>query len=1052
MIKEIKYKGYTANPSDYECNDGELAMSLNAIYEDGALRPVMQPKEIMKLSNATVKCVHETSVFTHYIVVTNENELKWCLLEEEKCTYVKSFGEIKIYQITPIGNTLVVLTSDGMYYFLWKENKYISLGNEPPELNVSPYISTQIMNATNIKQNFKLDFEMDSDELGVKIDFEEKGNLTDVDNPSKVANLSSTDKTSISEKVFPVVNTCSKALKEKGYFLEPFYIRFAYRMYDGSHVKHTAPVLLVPTTWGKPIMTVNESNGEFYFNPIFSLSTLHYDINNVNIEYWGDIITHIDVFVTEPLIDYTDSADSLLRILKYNPFYNVGIGSYKEYVLPMIMNNDKWENIDTVINTLNEENVKVKSQGTMQFVKSGSFLVGYEYKNLLYLSHFCDNEYLVFKPHKYKLWCETAFGQIQPITNDAIDDVYPGWSVFAISDMLPAEDVVFHLNADANASDVELVEYRRVTMDFKSIDSEYYIETRRVDELGYNDVLTSSNNFYKINEIELQDNFKDNIFSKQFVLQNLVTRPTLSDIGSGKDKVISTMVFNYNNRVNVIVDKLRITSSDTSLKKQNPATNSDNDCIIKKAYVEIYENNQYAYVEIPTENLAYKDLTMFSFPNNNAKNLVLYVVKNGVLGNSYYRYKIKLQQHDFLNLSYMFNGFTSLFGDNSVTLVYETESLSGESDFIVPTNDTIEYGNIIRLSDVNNPFRFSEEYSVSLPVSKIYALSTAAKALSQGQFGQYPLYAFTSDGIWALEVSSTGAYSARQPISRDVVINPDSITQIDNAVLFATNRGIMLISGSEVMCISDRINTFDIFDIVSLPSIDVLIKILPKKIPFENPSSPPPQNPTNPPQVVKSLEGSKDNTDMSVPLYYTTEDFRLLPFLDFVKDCKMIYDYTNQHIIVYNPDVEYAYVYSLKSQEWGMMLNDIRDNVDSYPEALAVSRDNKLVDFSNVSVDTPTILVITRPFKMEEPNIHKTINTIIQRGNMLSKEFAQILYGSNDLNNWVVVWSSSDIYMGGFRGTPYKYFRIALARKTDKSESLQGFSLQYEPRLTNKLR
>lgn len=1037
MIKEVEYNGYSASPSDYGCVDGDLAMSLNALNEEGALRPVLQPKRVLYTSSGSVvKCVHETGIYTHYIII-EDNDIKY--KKDNILTPIHAFpSNIEIYQITPIGNTLVVLTSDGMYYFLWKENKYISLGNELPELNVSPYISTQIMNATNIKQNFKLDFEMDSDELGVKIDFEEKGNLTDVDNPSKVANLSSTDKTSISEKVFPVVNTCSKALKEKGYFLEPFYIRFAYRMYDGSHVKHTAPVLLVPTTWGKPIMAVNESNGEFYFNPIFSLSTLHYDINDVNMEYWGDIITHIDVFVTEPLIDYTDSADSLLRILKYNPFYNVGIGSYKEYVSPMIMNNDKWEDIDNVIGTLNEGNVTVKSQGTMRFVKSGSYLVGYEYKNLLCLSHFCDNEYLVFKPHKYHLWCETAFGQIQPITNDAIDDVCPGWSIFAISDMLPARDVLFHLNVDANASDVELVEYCRVTMDFKSIDSDYYIETRRVDELEYNDVLTSSNNFYKINEIELQDNFMDNIFSKQFVLQNLVTRPTLSDIGSGKDKVISTMVFNYNNRVNVIVDKLRITSSDTSLKKQNPATNSDNDCIIKKAYVEIYENNQYAYVEIPTENLAYKALTMFSFPNNNAKNLVLYVVKNGVLGNSYYRYKIKLQQHDFLNLSYMFNGFASLFGDNSVALVYETESLSGESDFIVPTNDTIEYGNIIRLSDVNNPFRFSEEYSVSLPVSKIYALSTAAKALSQGQFGQYPLYAFTSDGIWALEITSTGTYSARQPLSRDVVINSNSITQLDNAVVFASDRGIMLLSGSNVISISDRLNTEDLFDLTSIPMADKLIEIYNNSSVFFD---------------IEETPFDPENNDER--LFFNSlkiNDIKIGAFGDYIKDCRMVYDYTHQHLVIYNPNVNYAYIYSFKSQMWGIMLSDFKENVNSYPEALVMTKGNYLVDFSKYENNYNKVLVITRPFKMGEPNIHKTINTIIQRGIFNSRKIAQILYGSNDLKNWILVRSSQNIKMNGFRGSPYKYYRIAIVRNFDKSESLQGFSVQYEQRLTNKLR
>ena len=35
MNKEIKYNGYSTQPSDYECQDGDLAISLNLILEHG---------------------------------------------------------------------------------------------------------------------------------------------------------------------------------------------------------------------------------------------------------------------------------------------------------------------------------------------------------------------------------------------------------------------------------------------------------------------------------------------------------------------------------------------------------------------------------------------------------------------------------------------------------------------------------------------------------------------------------------------------------------------------------------------------------------------------------------------------------------------------------------------------------------------------------------------------------------------------------------------------------------------------------------------------------
>lgn len=151
-----------------------------------------------------------------------------------------------------------------------------------------------------------------------------------------------------------------------------------------------------------------------------------------------------------------------------------------------------------------------------------------------------------------------------------------------------------------------------------------------------------------------------------------------------------------------------------------------------------------------------------------------------------------------------------------------------------------------------------------------------------------------------------------------------------------------------------------------------------------------------------------------------------------------------------------------------MMLSDIDDNVNSYPEALAMSTKKKttvdengiaktsdvpiLVDFTIPSTDSITALVITRPFKLDDPNMFKTIDTIIQRGFFKTDSVQQVLYGSNDLYNWHTVWSSSDKFLRGFRGTPYKAFRLALVSRLNKSESLLGCTVQFNPRMVNQPR
>lgn len=167
----------------------------------------------------------------------------------------------------------------------------------------------------------------------------------------------------------------------------------------------------------------------------------------------------------------------------------------------------------------------------------------------------------------------------------------------------------------------------------------------------------------------------------------------------------------------------------------------------------------------------------------------------------------------------------------------------------------------------------------------------------------------------------------------------------------------------------------------------------------------------------------------------------------------MIYDYVHQRVIVYAPDVTYAYVYSMKSKQWGMTFSNIASSLNSYPEALAIDNDNNIVNFSkigsNVSVKG---LLLSRPLKLDMPDMLKTIDTIIQRGHFHNGNVQSVLYGSRDLYNWHLVWSSQDHFLRGFRGTPYKYFRIACVTSLSEDENIFGASINFTERLANQLR
>lgn len=366
-------------------------------------------------------------------------------------------------------------------------------------------------------------------------------------------------------------------------------------------------------------------------------------------------------------------------------------------------------------------------------------------------------------------------------------------------------------------------------------------------------------------------------------------------------------------------------------------------------------------------------------------------------------WRLPLVTHDFLD--------GALFMADSFSQAIPSVPFSSLRDECTPTqdNDTLK-PSAIYVSQVNNPFIFPASLALNVGSAPVLALSSAVKALSQGQFGQFPLYAFTSQGVWALSLSSDGSYSARQPITRDVCSNPRAVTQLESAVIFPTARGIMLLSGSQTQCITDAINAKDPFDVLQLPGMAKL----------------------------HSMLGHEADTCLPAA-----------PFLEFISECGMLYDYVHQRVIVYNPKYTYAYVFSLKSKQWGMTYSTIAAGINSYPEALAVDRNGALLNFSSLEGEETTGLLLTRPLKLDTPDLLKTLHTVIQRGHFRKGHVQSVLYASRDLVNWHLIWSSRDHFLRGFHGTPYKYFRIALLLRLAPGESLSGASLHFTPRLNN---
>lgn len=327
------------------------------------------------------------------------------------------------------------------------------------------------------------------------------------------------------------------------------------------------------------------------------------------------------------------------------------------------------------------------------------------------------------------------------------------------------------------------------------------------------------------------------------------------------------------------------------------------------------------------------------------------------------------------------------------------------------------YPSLIRVSEAENPLVFPAANSVQVGSSQVRALAANTHAISEGQFGTAPLYAFTDEGVWALITSGQGTYEARQPVNRDVVTNPNGIISTDDAVLYPTKRGIMLIQGSTAQCITDTLRGKP-FQFTELFNKEFAKKVL--KV-------------------------------SDIP----EESVTYLDFDEFLENADMAFDYKDNRLILYNNKVSYAYVFSMKSQMWGAMECDYKYNINVYPDAYVVDKDNFIKDIHN---DNPTedtrYIVCTRPLTLGQPEQFKTMLTTIVRGYFRNRpgKCGIVLYGSNDLFNWFPIASSINQYLRGMAGSPYKYFRVAITGSLAVDESISNFTTDFINRWGNKLR
>ena len=131
--------------------------------------------------------------------------------------------------------------------------------------------------------------------------------------------------------------------------------------------------------------------------------------------------------------------------------------------------------------------------------------------------------------------------------------------------------------------------------------------------------------------------------------------------------------------------------------------------------------------------------------------------------------------------------------------------------FDVVFSDSVYESNRIQVSEANNCFVYPYEnsYRVGSGTSTIIAANSAAVEMSDAKFGEFPLYVFTDEGVFAMQSGGNDAlYSAIIPISYDKAIQPNTLA-VNYNVLFVTKEGIMALSSQGVRQLSQELDNLN---------------------------------------------------------------------------------------------------------------------------------------------------------------------------------------------------------------------------------------------------
>lgn len=866
-------KGMTNVPSDALCSDDELAAEWNMIFRNGEHHVVQDPVVMFGGKDTPyIMYVHSHNDLKRYVgLQTSESgySLVWWKDDMEEI-YLVDNTNVFTYQekddithITSIGNTLIInVRNVGLRYFLWKPSEnggvgqYKYLGNRLPEADVE-FLLKYTASAEN-----------ESPHDGILNYWDDQGVLLTCDGKQREAN----------DLLVGLYSKNKVDIYRKKAFVNPFMIRYALELFDGTYTNISAPMPIYPSVSCNSVAYLMHQRDGICHMLTYGKG-LFFKVLTQDLRDWSDIIKDIAIFVSEPVDVYDTDGDQKKSSNKLKD------GMYKDSI--------------SMRTTVDSD-------------------AGFDW-NMLYRTEKMSPDRLV----------EGFYDAFDQLTRK---------SESQICKELSEKGTFYKLCNTGLSSTIEYI------------------------DIG--DLIRTSD------------------------LENIVTLPMLDhDDYHSHCKLETESMYMYNKRLHLTGVKRGFFEGFRGCMPFN-YTDGKGYNYLSRVYIHAGDGDRIVTNEYSTD---LHQGIYYYYPDPRAYKVEIYrkdTPTQATGGGLIYSYELKA--HPLLNGAYYMRSTLPTEDDN----VLESKLGSGVP-VDTPSVEAEVLPNEVWVSEANNPFTFNASGVNTVGQGSIMAIISNTTALSQGQFGQFPLICFSTDGVWALEVSGTGIYSSAHPISREICNNKDSVVATDRLVFFTSEKGLMAVDGSKVELVS--------------------------------------------PQM-----GGKTYTPTGEEIKVFTDNGVAYDrhWLKFLKTCKIAYDYRDSLLWIVNSGFDSSkqcYIYSIESGTIGMktLPIDVETIVNDYPDSIVFGKymDSSgndhhvafsLLDRPDINVDEKRYsgFIITRPQKAGDAMAlkglvtRKLIMNIDNTDGDAGDKVIFRMYGSDDMEKWAQLKS--------FRGRGFKYFKMVI--------------------------